>query len=143
MILTAESSKERLSLRLRLMRFMLSKLVSRQGKRIFFVTSLYCHAYHLDSLKADAITKLNRVMGLVSDEKGLHFPILFHEMVWKGTHVNDVLATHSLDEPLSEDAVQSLSAQLVDMAPKFINYGRKDMVEDVADLLRNSNRLAA
>lgn len=141
MILPAESSKERPSLRLRLMRFVLSKLVSRQGKRIFFVTSLYCHTFHLDSLRADAIAKLNRVMGLVSDEKGLHFPILFHDMVWKGTSINDVLAAHSLDTTLSEETVQELSTQLVDLAPPFIDYGRADMVEDVANLLRNSNRL--
>lgn len=136
------SAKEPLPFTLRLLRFVLSKLVSRQGKRIFFVTSLYCHAFHLDTLRADAIAKLNRVMGLVNDEKGLHFPILFHDMVWSGTPIDEVLAGFTFDQPLTDETLQALSSKVVDLAPPFIDYGRDRMVSDVIDLLRNSNRLS-
>jgi hypothetical protein len=117
---------------------------SRHGKRVFFITSLYSHIVRIDSLRAEAISKLNEIMGLARRETALHLPMAYHEVVWHNTGIDKVLSEELLNKDISEEQALELSKRVVKLTPRWIKYGREnDMVNDVFDLIRNGSLLAA
>jgi len=49
-----------------------------------------------------------------------------------------------LDKDISEDRAREISEHVVDIAPKWVRYGRRaDMVTDVMTLIQSGRQLAA
>lgn len=126
-----------------LLQFVLSKVLSRHGKRILFVTSLYVQVVQLERLKADAIKKLNAIMRLAQAEEALQLPVAMRGIVWNSTPLQDTLTAELMDQEITEDQAFEISEKVVSMAPRFLNYGHTQMVRDVRDLIRNGSWLAA
>lgn len=129
-----------------LVRRLLSILVSRSrhGKRLFFITSLYSHVVRIEQLRADAVSKLNELLGLARRVNALHLPMAFPDVVWQDTTIDSVLNEELLSTDISDEHAMLISKRVVDIAPGWIKYGREDdMVHDVFNLIRNGSRLAA
>lgn len=126
------------------MEFLLSKITSQHGKRILFITSLYFQVVRIERMKAEIITKLNEVMGLTSNEDALRFPAKIRGVVWSNTDLTAALSEEVLDKDISEDRAREISEHVVDIAPKWVRYGRRaDMVTDVMTLIQSGRQLAA
>ncbi len=126
------------------MEFLLSKITSQHGKRILFITSLYFQVVRIERMKAEIITKLNEVMGLTTNEDALRFPATFRGVVWSNTDLTAALNEEVLDKDISEDRAREISEHVVDIAPKWVRYGRRaDMVTDVMTLIKSGGQLAA
>lgn len=119
----------------------LSKLVNQHTKRIIFISSLYARISRIDRLQQSAVEKLNQLMVLATNEKSLTFSARFHGLVWRGTGITTVLSPENLRPLMSEDQRRELSAQVVDMAPRCLRYGKSEMIRDVQRLLFQSNDL--
>lgn len=117
---------------------------SRHGKRLFFITSLYSHVVRIEHLRAEAVSKLNEIMGLARREEALQFPVAYHEVVWNNTGIDTVLSEELLNKDIADDQALEVSRKVVRLTPKWIRYGREDdMVQDVFELIRNGSSLAA
>lgn len=125
------------------MEYCLSKLISRHGKRILFITSLYFQVVQIERLKADAISKLNSIMHLAHSEEALKLPAAIRSIVWNKADIARELTVDQLDGDISEEKAKEISAKVVAMAPSWIRYGRTDdMIKDVVDLICNGHQIA-
>ncbi len=125
------------------MEFLLSKLVNQHTKRIIFVTSLYTRVSRLNQLEQSAITKLNQLMVLATNEDSLSFTSRLHQVIWGRTGINETLTPEILRGDLSEETCRQLSTKVVDMSPKWLRYEKPNMIKDVVSLLRQTPQLAA
>lgn len=123
--------------------FILSKVLSRHGKRILFITSLYFQVVQIERLKADAIRKLNTIMKLAHAEEALQLPVAMRGLVWNSTAIQQTLSAELMDQNISDDRAQKISEEVVSLAPTWLRYGSQDMVKDVIELIRNGPQLAA
>lgn len=123
--------------------FCLSKLISRHGKRVLFVTSLYMEVVRLGRLKAEALGKLNTLMKIASCESALRLPVAMRGMVWSETGLSRELGEQLLDHELSDVEVRELSKKVVALTPSWLRYEPPAMATDVYELIRNSSQLAA
>jgi hypothetical protein len=126
-----------------ILEFVLSKVLSRHGKRILFITSLYFQVVQIERLKADAIQKLNSIMKLAHAEEALQLPVAMRGMVWNSTAIQDTLTAELMDQDITDERANEISEKVVSMAPPWLRYGSRDMVKDVVDLIRNGSQLAA
>ena len=122
--------------------FLMSKLTSRHGKRIIFITSLYFQVVRLERLKSDAMTKLNEIMSLAACEDALRFPVAIRGMVWHNTDLSSTLSEELLDTDISEDRVKEISERVVGLTPKWLRYGQTEMLADVGALIRGGSLMA-
>lgn len=123
------------------MEFFLSKLVNQHTKRIIFVTSLYTRMSRLTQLEHSAISKLNQLMVLATNEESLTFTSRLNRIIWGRTDINDKLTPELLRGELSEELCQQLSTEVVDMYPRWLRYEKPNMIKDVSNLLRQSSLL--
>lgn len=124
--------------------FLLSKLISRHGKRIVFITSLYFQVVRIERLKSEGMAKLNQLMGLAASEDALQLPTLLRGMVWKNTDLGNALNEEALDSEITEARAEGIAKRVVEMAPAWVRYGRQtDMVDDVKKLIQNGSMMAA
>lgn len=127
---------------LALLKFCLSSLTSRHGKRIVFITSLYLQVMHIEKLRNEAVTKLNSIMHLAYDEASIHLPLVIRNIIWKGTNLSKELNYDLLEGELSDERAIEISKRVVEISPKWIHYGRnEDMVRDVFTLIQNGKNL--
>ena len=128
------------------MEFLVSKLTSRHGKRIIFITSLYFHVVRIEQMKLDAIRKLNQVMKLAANEGALVLPTAIRGFVWRDpnlTNLSNELSEEHLSQSVPQERAVEISERVVDTMPKWLAYGpRKEMVDDVCDLIQNGDKLA-
>lgn len=124
------------------MEFLLSKLVNQHTKRIIFVTSLYTRVSRLTLLEQSAVVKLNQLMVLATNENSLSFTSRLQSLVWGQTAVNDMLSLEALRGELTDARCRELSTRVVDMSPKWLRYGKPNMIRDVVNLLRQSPQLS-
>ena len=122
--------------------FLMSKVTSRHGKRIIFVTSLYFKVVRIERLKTDAIAKLNTIMQLATSEDALRLPAALRGMVWRFSELPEALNEEILDTEVSMEEALELSEKVVAASPVWVRYGRDDMVKDVLDLIRQGGQLA-
>ena len=112
-----------------------------------FVTSLYSRIVRLDTLKAEAIEKLNDVMHLATNNNALALPALTNNMIWKDANLQSVLNEAVLRDEIPEAKAKEISEQVVDMAPAWLHYSRdsmnsrESMIQDVMCLIRQGNEL--
>lgn len=125
-----------------ILEFILSKLVNRHTKRIIFVTSLYTRVSHLTQLEASAVAKLNQLMVLATNEESLSFSSRLQNIVWGRTHIDETLTPEILRTGLTDARCEELSTKVVDMSPRWLRYEKPRMIQDVANLLRQSPQLA-
>lgn len=142
MHITASSRQRTSSLAGAVLEFLLSKLVNQHTKRIIFVTSLYTRVSRLNQLEQSAITKLNQLMVLATNEDSLSFTSRLHQVIWGGTGINETLTPEILRSEMSEEVRRQLSTRVVDMSPKWLRYEKPNMIKDVVNLLRQSPQLA-
>jgi hypothetical protein len=126
----------------RLTIYVLSKLTSRHGKKLIFLTSLYfqfiptaiADRRHRE-LDKEAIQKLNRAMELTEDSHALLFPALIRDFVWRDPTICEALRQERLDEVDRERAI-ALSERIVDGMSNSLRYGRRtDMIDDVVNMI--------
>ena len=123
--------------------FVLSKVLSRHGKRVLFVTSLYFQVVQIEQLKAEAISKLNTIMKLAHDDDALQLPAAVRGVVWNSTAIQDTLSVELRDQTLTDDRAHEIAEKVVSMTAPWLRYGSQNMVKDVFDLIRNGHQLAA
>lgn len=123
--------------------FFASKVFSKHGKRIMFISSLYVQVTQLERLKAEVVSKLNSVMGLATREEAIHFPAAISSIVWRGTEVKSVLTKELLDQNVDAQRAKEVATQVVDLCPRWIRYAAKNVMEaDVANLILNGRAVA-
>ncbi len=128
----------------RTLEFLASKMCSKHGKRILFISSLYVQVTQLERMKADTVSKLNRVMGLnVRREEAVHFPAVISSLVWRGMSVGAVLSREMMSQHVDDQRVREVSAKVVEISPRWLRYGEGDMINDVAKFILNGHELAA
>lgn len=125
------------------MEFLLSKLVNQHTKRIIFVTSLYTRVSRLSQLEQSAISKLNQLMVLATNEDSLTFTSRLNRVIWGRTNINEKLTPELLRGELTDELCQQLSTEVVDMSPRWLRYEKPNMIKDVSNLLRQTPQLAA
>lgn len=125
------------------MEFLLSKLVNQHTKRIIFVTSLYTRVSRLSQLEQSAISRLNQLMVLATNEESLTFTSRLNRIIWGRTQINEKLTPELLRGELSDELCQQLSTEVVDMSPRWLRYEKPNMIKDVWNLLRQTPQLAA
>lgn len=127
----------------RVVDWLVPRVTSRHGRRILFITSLYFQIVSYDQLRADVITKLNSLMKLASSEKALQLPIAIRGVLWNGSEITEIIRAEDFTAPLSEERARSISERVVDHMPRYLAYGqRREMVDDVLNLIRNGGTLA-
>lgn len=132
---------ERIKTRLFALAF--SKLTSKHGKRVLYITSLYCYIVRFEKLKKEAILKLNRVMQVAHRDKAMELPMVMRQYVWNGTTIDTLLKENLADNILDLAEVRQLSERVVDMAPAWLHYAPRDkMISETSELLSNSALLA-
>lgn len=108
------------------------------------MTTLYFHVAHIERLNADAVSKLNALMGLVKREDALKLPTLIHNLVWNDTQIDTALSEIVTDQDATPEKIRAVSEKIVDMSHKRFRYGRyEDMVQQVQKLISSSHQLAA
>lgn len=122
--------------------FVASKMFSKHGKRIMFITSLYAQLTQLDSLKAEAVSKLNSVMGLATREEAIQFPAAISSVVWRGKDVTSVLTADMMDQNVDAMRIHEVAKKLVDLCPRWMRYPVPEMERDVATLILNGREMA-
>lgn len=128
----------------RLFQTFVEKAVSRHGKRVFFITSLYFELVEIEKLRSDAVAKLNQIMRIAHDDAALQLPAAMRGMVWGNTPLHEALDADLLGQEISETRAREISEKIVDMSPQWLRYGRRtDMIDDVLDLIRNGGQLVA
>lgn len=120
----------------RVVSFVLSKMLSNHGKRVMFVTSLYSRVVRFESLKAEAIEKLNDVMQLASNPNALELPTMAKNFIWKDRDIQTLLNETTLRNNIPEAEAQVISESVVDLAPHWLQYPRDKMIDDVMSLIR-------
>lgn len=119
--------------------FLGSKFVSKHGKRVMFIASLYAQITQLERMKAEVIAKLNAVMGLkITREAAADFPAAVSDIVWRGTDVGSLIAQELSTGIVDEYRAQQLSARIVRISPPWFRYGPREMEADVKKLLMTS-----
>lgn len=128
----------------KLLQTLLEKAVSRHGKRVFFITSLYFELVQIEKLRSDAVAKLNQIMRIAHDDAALQLPAAMRGMVWGNTPLHEALDADLLGQEISDTRAREISEKVVDMSPQWLRYGRRsDMIDDVLDLIRNGGQLVA
>lgn len=128
--------------------FALSKLTSRHGKKLIFLTSLYFQLIPVvdrraKDLEHEAIQKLNMVMDLAVDSKALQLPALIRDFVWRDSNLGALFTQEQLRDVDNERA-NVISERIVDGMSNWLRYGRRtDMIDDVRQMISRSNTLAA
>lgn len=141
-VISTRSGWERL--KAHLFAFMVSKLASNHGKRVLYITSLYCHVVRFERMQKDAIAKLNRVMQVAHRERAMDLPVAMRQYVWQDTSIDDLLNEDLLSGTLTATKARDLSAKVVDLAPAWLRYGpRERMVQETFELLSKGGQLAA
>jgi hypothetical protein len=125
--------------------FFASKMCSKHGKRVLFISSLYVQVTQLERMKAEVVSKLNMVMGFkITREDSVHLPAAVSGIVWRGTNVSEVLTKELLNQPVNDQQVRDIATRVVDLCPRWIRYAAKNVMEqDVADLIMNGRVLQA
>jgi len=124
-------------LRSRVLDFLLTRCISKHGKRILFITSLYAQLVRRDQLRIEAVSKLNVLMDLSSSDSALRFPSTFTSMIWQGTELGPELVARALEPNLPEESIWDIAARMVSIAPGWMPYARRDvMVHDVFNLIQ-------
>ncbi len=131
---TASKDQRGVSLVRTVVEFILSKLVNEHTRRMIFVTSIYKRGTRLDHLKQSAVVRLNHVMTVATDPRSLTMAARLHNLVWGNTDLNTVLSPEVFARKLSEAEKRELSTRVVDMAPKFLRYGKPAMIRDLCQL---------
>lgn len=127
-----------------ILEYVVTKLCSKHGKRVMFISSLYVQVTQLERLKAEVVHKLNSVMGLTTREDAVHFPAAISDIVWRGTKVGKLLQQELGGQPVNEQRAREVSAKVVDICPRLIRYGtRNEMEQDVTTLILSVGDLAA
>lgn len=117
-----------------------SKFVSKHGKRVMFIASLYAQITQLERMKAEVVAKLNAVMGSkFTRDAAANFPAAFSDIVWRGTDVGSLIAQELSTGIVDEQRAQQLSARIVHISPPWCRYGSREMEADVKKLLMTSS----
>lgn len=128
--------------------YVLSKVISRHGKRIFFITSLYFQVVQIEKLKAEALSKLNAIMKLAHHEEALRLPAALRGRVWDSTALHATLSGELLDQDVTDERAKEISRKVVELTPHWLRYGHPDsgtteMEKDIVQLIRSGKELAA
>lgn len=119
-----------------------SLLLPTHGKRILFIASLYCYIARLDSLRDEALEKLNAATSLAKYGTALRFPAAVRDMVWGDVNVQSVLTMDVLNNEVTLKRAQEIAENVVAISPKWVRYrNRRAMVEDVRELIQNTTNL--
>jgi hypothetical protein len=121
----------------------MSALMSNHVKRMIFITSLYCYVERLDSLREEALVKLNRAMPMARSGNALRFPAAMRNIVWGDTQVESVLDHHLLKEDIPDQLVALKAEEIVNLTPRWIRYPRNSMIRDTQLLIKRGSYLAA
>lgn len=116
-----------------------AKFVSKHGRRVMFIASLYAQITQLERMKAEVVAKLNAVMGLkLTREAAAEFPAAVSDIVWRGTDVGSLITQELSTGNVDEQRAQALSARIVSISPSWLRYGSREMEADVRQLLMTS-----
>ncbi len=119
--------------------FLGAKFVSKHGRRVMFIASLYAQITQLGRMKAEVVAKLNAVMGLkITREAAAEFPAAVSDIVWRGTDVSSLITQELSTGIVDERRAQALSARIVSLSPSWLRYGNQEMEADVQQLLLTS-----
>lgn len=119
--------------------FIGSKFVSKHGRRVMFIASLYAQITQLERMRAEVIAKLNAVMGLkITREAAAEFPAAVSDIVWRGTDVGYLITQELSAGTVDLRRAQALSARIVSLSPSWLRYGNREMEADVQQLLMTS-----
>lgn len=120
----------------------LSKLISKHGKRVLFITSLYAQLVRRDQLRLDAVYKLNVLMNISSSADALRFPTTFTGMIWSKRPLPPELVADALNPNLPEETIWSIASDIVRSAPTWMPYARRDVMEhDVYNLIQSCRNI--
>jgi hypothetical protein len=124
--------------------FMLvSALLPMHGKRLIFITSLYCYVARLDELQDEALNRLNQAMYLAKNGHALRFPAAVSGVVWNGIGIQSVLSMDVLNNDASPLKTLEIAERVVALSPSWLRYSsRNKMVRDVRALINNTTGLA-
>lgn len=120
------------------------------GKRIFFLTSLYYSVAKVHSFQKDTLLSISQKLRLL-DQKlldkspnkldSLLLPAILHEVIWNEAQLDQcikgVCPLHMPDETTDEADIRRICYSIVDITPKFLQYGRRDdMVDDLVAMFK-------
>jgi hypothetical protein len=116
-----------------------AQFVSKHGRRVMFIASLYAQITQLERMKAEVVAKLNAVMGSkFTREAAAEFPAAVSDIVWRGTDVGSLITQELSTGNVDEQRAQALSARIVSISPSWLRYGSREMEADVRQLLMTS-----
>lgn len=121
--------------------FVLKRGLSDHGKRVMFVTSLYSRIVRFDSLRFEAIEKLNDIMELATNHHALELPTLARNFIWKGVDIQGVLNEATLTESIPDDRAKELSEKVIDLTPSWLQYSHDVMMKDLMSLIKQGPEL--
>lgn len=122
----------------------LSVVISQHGKRLIFIASLYCYITRLDSLRDEALDKLNQAMSLARTGKALRLGAAVRNSVWSDVDIQSIIDENILHHDIPDVVATRISKQIVSRSPAWIRYRRTDdMVQDIKKLIDKSTMLTA
>lgn len=113
-------------------------LLSKHGKHVFFIASLYGQFNHYANQRDGAIEKFNEAMRLAHRGDAMRLPMAMRGRVWDGTGIDQVLTEHALIEAQDEDQLRSLARKVIEVSMRWTRYAPlNEMTDDVTEYLRN------
>lgn len=117
-----------------------SPVNARYGKRLMFLTTLYAALVKEGIMQEMSIDSFNETFQLVEDPALLDATVVANGC-WKRVNLTSELSkcVRSIDEFSDRQdrisLVERFSPAVVKLAPKWMNYGRDEMIRDVQDVL--------
>lgn len=114
-------------------------------KRLIFLASFTAMVENTTSLSSQAVSKLNHLMALATNEAAIQLPVRLSAAIWNGKRLEDFCGgcCHSL-ECMSYEQRGEVCRRISEMAPKWLHYGAEDdIVHDIARILDHRQQLLA
>lgn len=123
--------------------YILRNTLSGNGKRIVFLVTTYLQLTKGSTVEREDWVRLNKALHLARSEDALVFPTMLSGLVWNGKCLEDAVCKEcelTGCEVLSRATAISISMRacraIVDIAPPWLRYGRKeDMYRDLVALV--------
>ncbi len=117
---------------------MLAELMPTEGKRVLFLMSLQTELQKEGVFEEGAILKVNQIMGLVSTEEALGFPMAISSALWRKDRLDRIFRRGIWEQSISDalqkpDILIELCTRIIGVTPEWLIYGPKEVI--INDLL--------
>ncbi len=121
---------------------LLNILMSKQLKRIMFVTTLHFRLQSMGVLEKQGIHEINAILHLAHHDEALELPVQFYDYIWRQEKLRWV-AEESIGDQIRNGTIQDYDREwvtrFINITPRWMRYSRREMFDDLVAMFMKSN----